>query len=254
MVLVTMQSLLQILLSDAVVAAVLALLVSLVAPVCRRPALVRALWILVLLKLLTPPLWTLSLDRLVPRPDPPHHAIQPLPEPDAVLAIQAPSVLPDIPVAAPAAKAPQAVSLTTLVFDRAFIAWVAGSAVMLLICLARVWAFSRILSSAAPADTNVRRHTAAPGPTVGSCPRAGSLARAFRGMPGPLGVRTSRTHYPAAGPLESTGPGTAKQRAGPRAGAPAAGRSLGPIARTDRHGDLLVASGRLDRPAADSRF
>jgi hypothetical protein len=51
--------LLQIGLSNAVVAAVLAVPAVLVSRCCRRPALAHALWLLVLLKLVTPPLFRL---------------------------------------------------------------------------------------------------------------------------------------------------------------------------------------------------
>src|SRR5947209_1756006 len=51
-----MNTLLEIGLSNAVVAALLALPVAGLAAVCRRPALAHSLWLLVLLKLVTPPL------------------------------------------------------------------------------------------------------------------------------------------------------------------------------------------------------
>ena len=51
-----MDTLLQIGLSNAVVATFLALVVGCVGLVWRRPALLHSLWLLVLLKLLTPPL------------------------------------------------------------------------------------------------------------------------------------------------------------------------------------------------------
>ncbi len=55
-----MQSLLSHALSNAVLATVLAVLAAVVARICRRPAVRQALWLLVLLKLITPPLLPLS--------------------------------------------------------------------------------------------------------------------------------------------------------------------------------------------------
>ncbi len=48
-------------LSNAVMATVLALLVAAIAQVCRRPAFVHSLWLLVLLKLVTPPFFAVPL-------------------------------------------------------------------------------------------------------------------------------------------------------------------------------------------------
>ena len=53
-----MSALLEIILGNAVMAAALAALAALVGRACRRPALTHALWLLVLIKLVTPPLWT----------------------------------------------------------------------------------------------------------------------------------------------------------------------------------------------------
>jgi beta-lactamase regulating signal transducer with metallopeptidase domain len=51
-----MQTLLEVVLSNAIVAAVLALVVAGLSALCRQPALTHRLWLLVLLKLVTPPL------------------------------------------------------------------------------------------------------------------------------------------------------------------------------------------------------
>jgi beta-lactamase regulating signal transducer with metallopeptidase domain len=60
----------QVVLSNAVVATALALLASAVGLVCRRPALVHSLWLLVLIKLITPPIWQVELFRLPPAKSP----------------------------------------------------------------------------------------------------------------------------------------------------------------------------------------
>src|SRR5690349_4405954 len=59
-----MPALLQIGLANAVCAAVLAALAVVAGRWCRRPALTHSLWLLVLLKLITPPVWPLSLPWL----------------------------------------------------------------------------------------------------------------------------------------------------------------------------------------------
>ena len=51
-----METLLQVGLSNAVVALLLAVIALVVGYFCRRPAVIHGLWLLVLLKLLTPPL------------------------------------------------------------------------------------------------------------------------------------------------------------------------------------------------------
>src|SRR5437867_3096103 len=51
-------------------ATALALAAAGVALVCRRPALVHALWLLVLLKLLCPPLWPVPISAPAPEPQP----------------------------------------------------------------------------------------------------------------------------------------------------------------------------------------
>src|SRR5437660_11297135 len=59
-----MYALEQLILGNAVVATVLALLASAVGLVCRRPALIHSLWLLVLIKLITPPIWQVELFQL----------------------------------------------------------------------------------------------------------------------------------------------------------------------------------------------
>ena len=59
-----MDTLLHVGLMNAAVACVLALAAVAVGRVYRRPAVLHALWLLVLLKLLTPPLWDVPVPRL----------------------------------------------------------------------------------------------------------------------------------------------------------------------------------------------
>ncbi len=56
-----MGALVEIVLSNAVVAALLALAAAALSALCRRPALAHRLWLLVLLKLVTPPLFPVHL-------------------------------------------------------------------------------------------------------------------------------------------------------------------------------------------------
>src|SRR5216683_7856185 len=58
----------QVVLSNAVVATVLALLASAVALFSRRPALVHSLWLLVLIKLITPPICRVEVFQLPKAP------------------------------------------------------------------------------------------------------------------------------------------------------------------------------------------
>jgi len=73
-----MSTLLQIALSNAVAATVLAIIAAIVTPYLRHPKLRHALWLLVLIKLVTPPVWRLSVsipaslpDSFVSKPTPP---------------------------------------------------------------------------------------------------------------------------------------------------------------------------------------
>ena len=56
-----MEAILRITLSNTLLAAVLALAAMAVSRIFRRPALSHALWLIVLLKLITPPLWSIAL-------------------------------------------------------------------------------------------------------------------------------------------------------------------------------------------------
>jgi bla regulator protein blaR1 len=61
-----MESLVHSMLSNAVAAAILALAVTVFGRFCRRPALIHCLWLVVLLKLISPPVFSVSLPSLVP--------------------------------------------------------------------------------------------------------------------------------------------------------------------------------------------
>ena len=56
-----MESLVHAMLSNAAAAAVLAVLVAIIGRACRRPALIHGLWLIVMIKLVTPPVVPVSL-------------------------------------------------------------------------------------------------------------------------------------------------------------------------------------------------
>ena len=172
-----------VLLATAAVAAVLAAVAGLAAAVARAPAVAHKAWLLVLLKLVTPPLvvlpvvWPAAAPVADEPPAPPAGPIEPAatdpaptpdgwdepgparaaaPEPQT----RAPSApAPDLP--APAAEVPPAPFpwRTALV-----VGWLAGAAVYWLLVARRVVAFRRVLryAAAAPADVATAvRETAA---------------------------------------------------------------------------------------------
>src|SRR6476620_10466317 len=57
-----MDRLIQLILSNAIAAMALAFLAAGASKIIRRPPVTRALWILVLLKLLTPPIWNVPIS------------------------------------------------------------------------------------------------------------------------------------------------------------------------------------------------
>src|SRR5262245_8205801 len=73
-----MPSLLEIGLANAVCAGLLALLALAAGRVCRRPAVMHGLWLLVLVKLVTPPLFSLPLRVLPPEAPPEATAAPPV--------------------------------------------------------------------------------------------------------------------------------------------------------------------------------
>jgi beta-lactamase regulating signal transducer with metallopeptidase domain len=168
-------------LSNALTATLLAVAVAAVTRVCRRPALAHALWLLVLLKLVTPPLLPVSLpwsDPLaagpavaqradpaalpVPRPDffdlPPRLADPTAEQPAAVQ-------LPEFgrgeapPAPPPAEHAPAALPLAWPGWKPVLLAvWLAGSALWWLVAGLRVARFRRLLrhATAAPAEVQAQ--------------------------------------------------------------------------------------------------
>src|SRR3954453_9794100 len=90
-------------LATPLAAAVLALPALLISRSRRRPALAHALWLLVLLKLVTPPLFNVNLPWLPAEPEAPQAEAKPAPAPEP----ERPIVLADLLVTPPASL-PQA--------------------------------------------------------------------------------------------------------------------------------------------------
>jgi beta-lactamase regulating signal transducer with metallopeptidase domain len=151
------ESLLSIALSNAVAATLLAAVVAVIARVCRRPAVLHALWLLVLLKLITPPLvpvtvaWPRTADVVTARTGSPVE-ISELPasrEPaetvrDEPLSEPEPDALPPVPQA----DVSGAAVLLTL--------WLFGSLAWWTIAGVRLVRFHRLLREARIAPEDVR--------------------------------------------------------------------------------------------------
>src|SRR4051794_27674252 len=135
-----MEMLLHVGLSNAVAALALALLALLAGRLCRRPAVVHGLWLLVLLKLLTPPLFWIEVPSW---PAPPRASTDA--DPLAVVPLQMALAAPDAarpPEAAPAAGAarvPERAAWPWLTWLLGL--WVAGSACWFGLALCRLARF-----------------------------------------------------------------------------------------------------------------
>ena len=132
----------------------------------KRPALVHALWLIVLLKLVTPPLWTLP----VPWPAattatttatptaPTEQAVVELvtlteEQVRELLALQEAAAAPVPQPTLPAAP----IDWPRIAMAAVAVAWLAGSCLCLWLILVRSWRFARLLRHAAPAPPDARR-------------------------------------------------------------------------------------------------
>jgi beta-lactamase regulating signal transducer with metallopeptidase domain len=165
-------------LSNAAVASALALVAVLAGYFCRRPALVHGLWLLVLLKLVTPPLVTVPIawpappqqTAAVPDEPPGDTPLSPDSPPDAPQVAEEPSGVVVLDVGepaqpeAPAEATPPETAAATPAPPPPFPwqilvggAWLAGSAAWFLLAGWRVVRFHRLLRFAAPAPDGLRK-------------------------------------------------------------------------------------------------
>ena len=158
------QILVQFVLGNALFAAALAVIVWGAGFVLRRPAVLRAMWIIVLLKLLTPPLWTIPLPGLsASRPAAANveRAARPLAaDTQALLTDAMPAGAPVEPSGIQAAVDPAvAVSRSFLHAILAVLPaiWLAGSAPLLAIGAARFVVLRRLLKRAVFASSDVQQ-------------------------------------------------------------------------------------------------
>jgi beta-lactamase regulating signal transducer with metallopeptidase domain len=156
-----MPSLLCLALSNAVLATILAVIVAVIARCCRRPAVRHALWLLVLLKLVTPPLLPLSIawprsDEIEPQPaELPQSAIvlpseSELSEPDAPI--------PEMPLGALTQPRSSSDSPSRDEFWIPFLIaiWLGGALTWWMVAAVRLGKFQRLLRQARPAPVDVQ--------------------------------------------------------------------------------------------------
>jgi bla regulator protein BlaR1 len=163
-----MDSLLHAGLSNAAAAAVLAVIAAIAGFFCRRPAVRHALWLLVLLKLVTPPLVDVRLPWLGNAPAPAEVSVALAPELDAApdaddefaLGIEDDLLEPlEEPAAAPVtAPTEEPFEQPAMEWRPLIIAlWVSGSTIWLVAAASRAWRFSRLVKQARPAGASLQR-------------------------------------------------------------------------------------------------
>jgi beta-lactamase regulating signal transducer with metallopeptidase domain len=183
------EAILRVALSNTLLAAMLALTALAISRTFRRPALSHAMWLIVLLKLITPPLWNVALP-LIPAqkthkpPLPPTELSMPPKETEPIQTASAEGAdfefwidlrEPIEPtyraIAAPAVRAPQPPRLTFA--DWLLIVWTVGSGLCILIISSRVRRFTKLLRFADSADAHVQILARALSCRVGmrQCPR-----------------------------------------------------------------------------------
>ena len=162
-----MNGLLQVGLSNAIAAAVLAAVVAVPAWLLRRrrPAVVHALWLVVMLKLVTPPLWKVPVSwPQEPVPTAPTAAAADATEIDVRTVFVTPeqweTMLATQP-AAPASPAPPPTDWAKVATASTMGLWAAGSLVCLTLIVTRCGRFRRLLIHAQPVPPEVRRRAQA---------------------------------------------------------------------------------------------
>src|SRR5262245_56067006 len=160
-----MESLLRAGLSNAVAATLMALLVTCLSrPLARRPAVVHGLWLLVLLKLITPPVYEVPIPWPVASAGPTPTSAEPAPNevyPVAELVVRVdapddPHALAVVPVEGRAecdeglkSSSLAPIAAPTIDVSRWIgVTWLAGSVVVLLLSIRRIRRFQRLLADA----------------------------------------------------------------------------------------------------------
>lgn len=172
-----MDTLLQIVVGNAILACLLAVPAGIVSLFGRRPALAHGLWLLVLLKLVTPPVVHFNLPPLAAlQQEPPATASEPTPIPESLPVIRVESeALPDLeipdrdfdeppaspaatpqaavtpPLPEPIAETPTGAFLTVTLLG----IWAAGSVGWLGLMIVRIQRFRRLLRHAKPAPAEL---------------------------------------------------------------------------------------------------
>jgi beta-lactamase regulating signal transducer with metallopeptidase domain len=149
--------------SNAVAALLLAVVAALAGRIFRRPALTHCLWLLVFLKLVTPPMIRVPLTvpqsfAEVPAPQPPEQTAAKLDEIESILALEQPQLDDEFeskqPVADTIATASSPVIDWTLV---ALAVWLSGSIIWWTLAGIRLCRFGRLLRLADPAPSVVQQ-------------------------------------------------------------------------------------------------
>jgi beta-lactamase regulating signal transducer with metallopeptidase domain len=153
------ETLLHVGLSNALLATVLALLAALVGRCCRRPAVRHGLWLLVLVKLVTPPLFSVGLPWSAgPAPvegPAPYEAII-TSEPDAVPVEEDGSAAEAHLASSPAVLGPPTTVSGIAVLG---VVWLSGSLLWLAVAALRVSRFRHLLRLARPAPAALQQQT-----------------------------------------------------------------------------------------------
>ena len=168
-----MLRLLDIGLANALTAAVMALLVGAASPLLRRrPAVLHALWLLVLLKLLTPPLWRMPVQWTAPAPREAAEVIVVWDEMEVEPADAHAAADATTSPVTPPQPARRSMDWRAVIARVAAVVWLIGSALCAAVAVFRTVQFARALRTASPAPPDVQRQAAAVAARLGvrKCP------------------------------------------------------------------------------------
>jgi len=186
-----MDSILQFLLSNALVATILALVLVLVGRVWRHPGLLHMLWLIVLVKLVTPPVVTvpihwasdtvadvqpISSERALVEIAPPDEATMPTHEPTTFPEGPGREFVADATTSVVANETPRRTSALDATMMRVrtmpwkgwlVLVWLTGSVICFVVIAYRIVAFQRLLKKAAPAEKPVKQEARELGSLLG---------------------------------------------------------------------------------------